>query len=692
MATFLLEIRAEEIPANALSGARRQLKELFTKHLFEAGFKELDIDSMSTSRRLVVSISNLPLRQADRSEELSGPPSRIAFDDEGNPSKAALGFAKKVGLPFDQIGRIETPKGEYLAATVVHPGSATIDILSAMAPKVIKALRFPKMMRWGLGHHIFVRPVHGIVALLDETIVDFEAVGIRSNRSTVGHRVHNPEAFNIAHAEDYENAMSVHSVIVDPAKRHRQLVKCASELAESAGCQVHSDPSLVNEHVELVEWPGLIIGSIEKKYLELPPEVVVSTLRHHQKCLILEGPDHALKPYFLSVIDRIDDPEGLIKTGNEWVIGARLADAGFFFDEDRKQTLSEIAQRLDRVEWHRVLGSLQAKADRVGALASELNTTLGFETGNLVETARLVKADLLTNMVNEFTDLQGVMGGHYLRLEGKDEALWSAARDHYQPVGFDGEIPASHEGRLLGLADRLDTIAGLYAVGEKPTGSKDPLGLRRAAQGLVKIVAEANWNLDLGKAIDSAISGVDDLATVDLGEVRSAIHEFVGDRVRRWLVDVAGVSGDTADAVMAAGWNDLPAAIGRAEALQDVRGSESFRALSLAFKRVLNITDGHELGKIDRSLFELPAEEDLHGQIMAFKAQLKILTPYHKFQEMFQAMEPIAESLDQFFIDVLVMAKDERVRANRIALLKTLGQDFLTLADLSKLQIEGDNS
>ncbi len=511
MATFLLEIRAEEIPANALSGARRQLQQLFAKHLGEAGFENLDITSMSTSRRLIVNVANLAVQQADRKEELSGPPVRIAFDNDGNPSKAALGFAKKAGLPFDQISRIETPKCEYLAATVIHTGQPTIKILSEITPKFISALRFPKMMRWGLGEHLFVRPVHGIIALLDDEIVNFEAIGINSDRTTVGHRVHSPEAFDIMHAEDYENALSVHSVIVDPEKRLKKLADRAAELAESASCQVHPDPALVKEHVELVEWPGLIIGSIEDKYLDLPPEVVVSTLRYHQKCLILEGADHQLKPHFLSVIDRIDDPEGLIKTGNEWVIGARLADAGFFFDEDRKQSLAEIASRLDRVEWHRVLGTLQAKADRVGALAILLAKSLGIADDGLADTARLVKADLLTNMVNEFTDLQGIMGGHYLRLEGKDEAVWSAARDHYKPVGFDGEIPSSDMGCLLGLADRLDTIAGLYAVGEKPTGSKDPLGLRRAAQGMVKIIAQCNWDLDLGRAIDSAINGVKDL-------------------------------------------------------------------------------------------------------------------------------------------------------------------------------------
>jgi glycyl-tRNA synthetase beta chain len=301
----------------------------------------------------------------------------------------------------------------------------------------------------------------------------------------------------------------------------------------------------------------------------------------------------------------------------------------------------------------------------------------------------LAKADLLTHMVGEFPELQGVMGGHYLRLEGADEGLWTAVRDHYTPVGFDGAVPESVAGKLLGVADRLDSVAGLFAVGERPSGSKDPFGLRRAAQGAVKIVIEAGWEVDLNEMIQVAAGAVADNAKDGKGAVGEVVTAFVADRVRRWLTDIVGVSGDTADAVMAAGWSNLPAAVVRAEALERVRTSENFRILALAFKRVHNITDGQAGRGVDPELFEMAEERELYTATREFEKQLQDLLPKKKVEQAFLAMEPIAEILERFFIEVLVMCEDERVRDNRIALLKELGRQFMTLADLSMLQVEG---
>ncbi len=688
MATFLLEIRTEEIPAAALPGARRQIAELFGARLAEAGFSDLPIKALSTSRRLAVVVDNLPVRQPDRSEDLTGPPVSAAFAADGSPTPAGEGFARKVGLPLDEVGRVETPKGEYLAATVVHKGRATSEILAEMIPAIVAALRFPKMMRWGDGHQQFVRPVHGVVALLEDELVPFEIFGITSGRSTVGHRVHAPESFELQTARGYVAAMAERSVMVDPADRRTRLETLAEELAEEAGAKVHPDPELMAEHVELVEWPGLVAGAFAARYLDLPPEVVVTTLRHHQKCLVLEDADGGLQPGFIAVIDRRDDPEGLVRQGNEWVIGARLADAGFFFAEDCRTPLAEIVQGLERLEFHRVLGSLEDKAARVGELAAVLADGAA-DPDELRSAARLAKADLLTHMVGEFPELQGVMGGHYLRLEGADDALWTAVRDHYLPVGFEGPVPDSAIGRLLGVADRLDTVAGLFAVGERPSGSKDPFGLRRAAQGAVKIVAESGWDLDLAHAVDAAAAAVEEHGEGDSQELAAAVTAFVADRVRRWLTDVVGVSGDTADAVMAAGWSDLPGAVARAEALETVRSSSTFRSLALAFKRVRNITDGQPDAEIDPEIFEQTEEHELHEATQKFRRALEDLLPERRVEEAFTAMEPLADILERFFIEVLVMCEDERVRDNRIALLKELGRLFMNLADLSKLQVEG---
>ncbi len=692
MATFALELRTEEIPANALPGARRQLEEGIARGLAAAGFQDTGIRVASTSLRLMATVVNLPDRQADRTERMTGPPTRIAYADDGSPTKAAEGFAKKAGVTVGELETETTDKGEYLAAMVIHTGRPTTEILAEVIPAVLAAMRFPKMMRWGLGEHFFVRPVHGLVALFDDEIVPMEIFGVAAGRTTVGHRVHAPEAFDVGSADDLAHDLGDRGVLVDPDERRRVLDERSAELAAEAGCAVHPDPALVAEHVELVECPGLLRGDIDPEFLELPREVVITTLRYHQKCLILEDEKNQLAPHFLTVIDRRDDPEGLVRQGNEWVIGARLADARFFFNEDRKKTMDDLARGLDRLEFHRVLGSVAVKADRVGALAALLGEVLGLglDAEALNRAAHLVKADLLSNMVVEFPELQGVMGGHYLRLEGADDALWTAARDHYRPSGFDGELPASEMGRVLGIADRLDTIAGLFGVGEIPTGSKDPLGLRRAAQAVVKIVAESDWDLDLGAAVDTAIEGMSDL-DIEPGETADAVRDFLADRVRRYLTGQVGVNGDAADAVMAAGWADLPELVARAHALDAVRTSDQMRALGLAFKRVKNITEDAADTRVDPALFDQEEEREIHAAAGVFAGKLSECVGARRFDEAFAAMGALAEILDRFFVEVLVMCDDEKKRDNRVALLVELRRNFMTLADLSRLQVDGGN-
>ena len=693
MATFLLELLTEEIPANGLPGARRQLAEAIGKGLEAAGLGGAAVRALSTSRRLVVVAEGLPERQPDRTERVTGPPASVAYGKDGAPTKAAEGFARKVGLPLDQLEIDSTPKGDYLAATVLLPGRPTAEILAELVPAAVAGLRFPKMMRWGRGEHSFVRPLHRVTALLGAEVVPFELFGVGSGRTTEGHRVHAPTPFELASADSYAGEMERRFVAVDPGERSRAFTTAAARLVVEVDCRVHPDDELMAEHVELVEYPGLLLGGFDEAFLGLPREVVITTLRHHQKCLVLERMDGSLAPFFLAVVDRRDDPEGLVRQGNEWVIGARLADARFFFDEDRTRPLDELVPGLQRLEFHRRLGSVADKAGRVGELAAAIAGQVGspLPAAELARAAGLVKADLLTGMVVEFTELQGVMGGHYLRLAGEPEALWTAARDHYLPLGFEGEIPASDIGRLLGVADRLDTLAGLFGVGELPSGSRDPHGLRRAGQALVKIVAEAGWELDLEAASRRAVELVADRIDGDPAAAAAAVSEFLAERVRRYLIDVVGVAFDTADAVMAAGWAKLPELVARARSLEAARSADAFRWLALGFKRVRNITDGQPDGSVEEAAFQQPEEGELHRHTGQFGERLDECLAARRFDDAFAAMAELADVLERFFVEVLVMTEDEATRRNRIALLKELGAQFMRLADLSKLQIEGGN-
>ncbi len=691
MADFLLEIRTEEIPANALASAREQLAAGVERVLAEAGFSGASVRALSTNRRLAVKVRYLPARQEDRREEVTGPPRSAAFTADGAPTKAAEGFARKVGVPVEDLRLVETDRGEYVAATVLLNGRTTRDLLADALPGVVTGLHFPKMMRWGTGEHSFVRPVHGLVAVLDGEVVPLTLFGHRATHATVGHRVHAPEAFIIQEPSAYEDMLAERTVLVEPAVRLHILEQRARELAAEVDCKVHPDPRLVAEHVELAEYPRLLLGSFDPAFLELPREVVITTLRHHQKCLVLERSDGGLAPYFLTVIDRADDPKGLIRQGNEWVIGARLADARFFFSEDRKHTLDELVPGLDRLDFHRKLGSLGDKARRVGELAVYLAAAAGSDESadELRRLSALVKADLVTHMVGEFPELQGVMGGHYLRLAGEPSEVWTAARDHYRPQGFDGALPESGLGRLVGAADRLDTVVGLFAVGEVPSGSRDPFGLRRAAQGLVKIVMESGWEVDLRAAAARALELAGEAVAGELEAVTTLVDTFLSERVRRYLVEMEGLSGDTVDAVLEAGWTNLPELAARGRALEAVRAEPQFRSLALAFKRVRNITEGQPDANVNPELLSEQAERELAATARAFHDDLGTLLPERRLGDAFTAMGTLAEVLDRFFVEVLVMAEDEGVRSNRIALLKGLRRDFLTLADLSKLQVEG---
>ena len=685
---YLLEILCEEIPANALPSAREQLAARFVSELHDAGLSGLTVQAFSTVRRLVVHVDGLPDRQPDREEEVTGPPVRAAFSSDGSPLPAAVGFAKAHGIEVNQLRIVKSAKGEVIAATRRIAGRPMPEVLAEVTESAVAALHFPKRMRWGAGEHDFVRPVHGVVALFGakklDTVVPLTLFGVASGIRTVGHRVTAPGPIGLDGAAGlarYREVMAAAGVLIDPDERRARLDSLASSLAHEVGCEVRPDPALFAELVELVEWPGAVRGTVAERFLSLPEEVLITTLRHHQKSLVLMK-DGAVAPYFIAVCDRPDDPLGLVRQGNEWVAGARLSDAAFFFAQDRKNGLDARVEQLARVAFHQKLGSYLEKSRVVEKLAVALARGSRIDAGAIAEAARLLKADLVTAMVGEFPELQGVIGGTYARLDGCADEVWQAIYDQYTPSGLDGAVPRGTVGAILGVADRLDTLAGLFGVGEVPTGSKDPFALRRAALAVVRICAEAPLGVSLADAVREALH----LRGVTPGKgIGRALTEFVRERERHYLTAVAGVSSEVADAVLAAGWGVVLDDVARARALEQVRQEPVFAQLAVSFKRVRNIIA--KAGPIppERARLHEPAERDLEAALARVEAGMDAMLVRRDFAAGLRSVAELAEPLDRFFTDVLVMCEDEKLRAARFALLARIEKEFLRLADFSRL-------
>jgi glycyl-tRNA synthetase beta chain len=691
---FLLEVRCEEIPANALGPARTQLAEGFHRALVEAGYEGFEVRAFSTVRRLVVSVTGLDEQQRDREEEVVGPSVKVAYTTDGSPTQAAVGFARSLGVSVEELRVLKGPKGEVLAGTRLLRGRPTPEVLAGVSVSVVDGLHFPKTMRWGAGSHSFVRPVHGVVALWGvgtlTAIVPVDLFDVAAGSATVGHRVMAPAPIELAGCEgfvEYASRLGAAGVIVDPAERHARLAKAATRLAAEVGCEVRHDPELEAEHVELVEFPGVVRGEIAERFLELPEEVLVTTLRHHQKCLVL-GKAGRVAPHFLAVADRTDDPQGLVRRGNDWVAGARLTDAAFFFAQDRREPLAARAARLDRIAFHSKLGTYADKTGCVTALARPLAAEAGVAVDalKLARAASLLKADLGTAMVGEFPELQGVIGGIYARLDSEPDDIWQAIADQYTPAGLDGALPRGPLGAVLGVADRLDTLAGFFAVGEVPSGSKDPFALRRAALAIVRVCAEAPLRLDLQAAVSRAVDGrAAQAGKKGKGDAPSALREFLLERERFYLTSAAGVAPEAADAALAARWGVVPDDVARARAVEAVRQEPVFGQLAIAFKRVRNMVAKGGAGTADDTRLAEPAERALVGALAGVEGEAGGALAGGDHAATLRALAKLADPLDRLFTDVMVLCDDEALRAARLALLARVEKLFLQVADLSKL-------
>jgi glycyl-tRNA synthetase beta chain len=705
MPDFLLEIGLEEIPARMIDSAEAELRKRVADVLQrEALAENPEVEPYSTPRRVAVLARGIAEKQADAEEQMLGPSVKVAYKD-GQPTAAAQAFARKVNVDVAQLKSVTTPKGDYLAATVTRKGRTAQEILTEALPKEINALYWAKNMYWREGKpERFVRPVRWIVSLLGDQVVPLEYAGIRAARKSCGHRLlgHDVE---VKEPASYAADLKAAGV---SARREDRLALTRQELDRAcrtvAGARWREDKELLDTVVNLTEFPSVILGNFESEFLSLPEEVLVTVMRDHQKYFAVEDASGKLAPHFLAVLNTDGDPTGIIQHGHERVLRARFNDARFFWNTDQKQSLRERVERLKNVTFQKDLGSYFDKTMRVQKLASQISQTLEdaavkVRPGIVHKAALLAKTDLTTELVKEFTELQGIVGGLYAKAQGLDPAIGDAIYDQYKPESMEDAVPRTVEGAVLSIADKADSIAGMFALGLIPSGSKDPFALRRQANGIVKIIADHKLALNLDQLFRDALatytgSEVAAKATRGGGDFPNAVIVFFRERLEFYLRDALGFAYDVVNAVLAAGADDVVDVVARAQAVAKVRPSEDFEAISAAFKRIKNILrQASETGKAIAPEFKADAAADDAERALAQEMQrvaprARDLSQRRDYASALAEIATIRPAVDTFFDKVMVMVEDERVRANRLALLQSLLNEFSTIADFSEIVTE----
>jgi glycyl-tRNA synthetase beta chain len=713
MPDFLLEIGCEEIPARMVDAASQELKKrvqdlLSRERLASSG----EIVTLDTPRRLAVLASGIAAAQADVTEQVTGPAVSVAFKD-GQPTPAAHAFAKKAGVDVTKLDRVKTSKGEYVSAQITKKGRTASEILTQLLPKELSSIYWPKNMYWRTPSERFVRPVRWLVAMLDNAVVPLEFDGIRAGDQSRGHRLLDNGPVRIPHAgAPYVEALQEAKVLAREAREKQIRKQLDATTRTIPAARWREDKELLNTVVNLTEFPSVILGNFEREYLELPEEVLVTVMRDHQKYFAVETAAGKLAPHFLAVLNTDGDPENIIRHGHERVLRARFNDARFFWQTDQKHSLRERVEMLRHVTFQKDLGSYHDKSTRVQRLASWLSEILrqngiGIRPGVVHKAACLAKTDLTTELVKEFTELQGIVGGLYARVQPLDEGLPEATRfaiadaiyDHYKPESMEDKLPRSIEGAMLSLADKADTIAGMFALGMQPTGSKDPFALRRQGNGIVRIIAEKKLPLPIAQLFADARetyrgTEADKRLSLKVDYTRS-IKEFFRERLEFYLRDVLGFKYDVVNAVLAADADDVVDAVARAKAVKEVRDLPDFQRIAIACKRMRNILrQADEKGIRPASGFEFFADES--GEAKMLRALLQQMTPRVEkdrrgkdYVNALIMLGTLSEPVDKFFDKVMVIVDDERVRANRLALLQTLLKEFSTIADFSEIVTEG---
>ncbi|MDI3318066.1 MAG: glycine--tRNA ligase subunit beta [Bacillota bacterium] len=694
MSDFLLEIGVEELPAAYVLPGVGQLGRLLRQALAGARIEAEEPERWATPRRLAVRFRNLPERQPDREWEVRGPAASVAFDAQGRPTRAGEGFARSQGVPVEALEVRETEQGAYVFARRRETGLPTAQLLARLVPEAVASIDWPRSMRWGSGSFRFARPIRWCVALLGESVVPLELDGVRSGRESRGLRVHHPEPVVFASAADYPGPLEAAGVLADPEERRSRLLEAARQAAHAAGGTLVEEAELVDEVTQLVEWPSIVLGRFDPAFLEVPEEVLITTLRHHQRCFPVRGAHERLLPLFIAVRNGGGEGAEQVRHGNEKVVRARLSDAAFFWREDLEQPLEAMVERLRGVHFHEGLGSLYDKTGRVRRLVGWLAETLGMsaEVRRRAERAAwLAKADLVSRMVYEFPELQGIMGGHYAARGGEPAGVAQAIREQYLPAQAGDPLPASVEGRLLAVADRLDTLAGLFAAGEQPSGSQDPLGLRRQASGLIAILLEAGWPVGIEEALEQALAlEPPELTEEERGRVRERLLDFLAARIRVQMTE-EGLEHDVIDAVLAGRLGVLPDLWRRARAVAALAGDGALAADVLTvFRRAANLAREESGGerRPSRELLVEPEERLLYDALEVTEPRLQEAVAAADYSGYFRLLASLRSALDPFLDKVLVMAEDPALRANRLALLGWVKRLAALVADLGRLSGE----
>ena len=695
---LLFEIGCEEIPAGMLPRAEEELKVIIEKLLATENLTEgVTVQTFAAPRRLVAWVRGLPAKQADIISEVTGPPKSVAYDAQGQPTRAAVSFAEKQGIRLVDVYLVQTPKGEYLAAKHTKRGRAAEQILAELLPRAIHDLTWPRSMTWtGLDGARFIRPIRWIVATLGGKPFQFTFGGVASGNVTRGHRFIGSSAITVTTFADYEKKLRANGVIVKPADRRTKIEKELAAATKRNGYKLHHDPELLKLVVYLNEFPSVLEGSFDEKFLSLPDEILITVMRDHQKYFALERKNGELAPNFLAVINLAKDTKGLVASGHERVLRARFADAQFFWTSDQKCRLADYLPKLAKVTYESRLGSYADKVERIRDISRWLVehwTGLGAAKAHVADAdraAELAKCDLATEMVREFTELQGIVGGLYARAQGESNDVADAVYDHYRPVGLDDPIPRNVIGCAVSIADKLDSIVGCFAVGVVPTGSSDPYALRRAALGIVKVILDRQFPLSLrdivGVAAKALLNHPPKLSVPTVQETQAL--DFILDRAKYVFREKYGFSYDEVNAVFRSGVDDLIDAHRRLEALKNVRKSKNFEPLAVSFKRIRKILEKANLkngGNVNAELFDNDAERELFqaGREAASRVQKEKQQGHYD-----RALDQIAglrKSVDRFFDEVMVMAESEAVRNNRLALLSELLREFTTIADFSEI-------